>query len=356
MTGNSMTRRSFLTHVSGFALAAGFVPAVTLKAATQETWSFGIIPDTQWKLVKVPPFSGVAIHVIDAVNKAFVQQKVDLVLAVGDMVDFASQEAFRTRMRHNKILNEAGIPFYPLRGNHDYKDDNDEKELESLRDYQKYVLHPLNRMTSCISPPLANTKGLTYTFIHRGIKFIMLDTFVLKSNDPDCRDKWGIADYLPWLQEQLEKKDYEQAIILAHKNLVGMKHKDNIFSDNDENQNSFPETQNKFYNLISKHHVPVYFSGHDHMYNHSVIDSPDGQNSVRQVICGSCSHKFYEPKPPYLPRQKTIKQELNRIGFVIGRIAPDRLTVDYYSTEPFGEQEITPEWVLRDSFEIPFEL
>ncbi|MDO5554445.1 MAG: metallophosphoesterase [Planctomycetia bacterium] len=354
MTDNVITRRSFLTHVSGFALAAGLIPATALQAASQKTWSFGIIPDTQWKPVKEPPFTGVAIHVIDAINKEFIRQKVDLVLAAGDMVDFASPEAFRTRMRHNKSLNDAGIPFYPLRGNHDYKDDNDEKELESLRDYQQIVLQPLSRVNACSSPQLANAKGLTYAFTHQGIKFIMLDTFVLKSTDPECEDKWGIADYLPWLQEQLETKDYEQAIIFAHKNLVGMKHKDNLFSDDDENQNSFPEVQNRFYRLLCESHVPVYFSGHDHMYNHSVVTSPDGRSSVHQVICGSASHKFYEPKPPYLDRQKTINQELNRIGFVIGHVMADRLIVDYHSTEPFGERESNPAWVVRNSFEIPF--
>ena len=316
-----------------FLWAVLLIPAV---AENDSSWSFAVIPDTQWATKMDAPCHGTAIHIIDAINAEFVRQKVDFVIAVGDLVETSSAVAFQTRAAHNKALDEAGIKFYPVRGNHDAVD------LEAVAQFKAaFPGLPTN------SPDLPGAKGMTYAFNHKEGKFILLDTFRL--DDGSQRGKaYTVDDYLPWIESELKKDDHHFSFVFAHKNLQGQNHKDNIFgADADAN----PEMQNAFISCLQKHGVRYYMSGHDHMYHRSLVKSPDGKSEIGQIICGSAAHKFYLPDVSFLKREKPIKQELNRIGFMIVRVEDDSIRFEYYSTESFGAEPKTPTWELRDSFE-----
>ena len=110
---NMFTRRSF---IPAFVFAA--CVALAAAAVSAAPWSFGVISDTQW-LPATPENHSVAVNIVDAVNRQFVAAKVDLVLQVGDLTDDGSDAALDTRAAHNRALGAAGIPFYPLRGNHE---------------------------------------------------------------------------------------------------------------------------------------------------------------------------------------------------------------------------------------------
>jgi hypothetical protein len=79
------THRKFL---SAFVITLAWALISPLFAAEENSsWSFGVIPDTQWATRMDAPFHGTAIHIIDAINAEFVRQKVDFVIAVGDLVE-----------------------------------------------------------------------------------------------------------------------------------------------------------------------------------------------------------------------------------------------------------------------------
>lgn len=313
-----------------------------------EEWSFGIIPDTQWS--QDDPFEGVAVHVIDAINAEMVRQKVDFVVAVGDLVDASSLESLRMREKHNATLREAGIPFYPLRGNHD------SSTLRSV-EYFAEVFPDLPGTPGRIgsSPNLPNAAGKTYSFTHKGVKLILLDSFPLVDDGSKRGKAYSIKDYLPWMKEELEKDDHRAVFLFSHLALVGQKHKSNLFGKVRLTQNNHSEMQDAFYSLMQSNGVKFLFCGHDHLYHRSRIASPDGKSQIQQVICGSASHKFYRPKYPFTSREAPLAQELNRVGFLIGRVNDDRIQFEYYSTDPFGEQAYTPKWELRETFGYDFE-
>jgi hypothetical protein len=198
------------------------------------------------------------------------------------------------------------------------------------------------------SPDLPGTAGMTYSFTHKGGKFILLDTFPLIDDGTKGGKAYAVSDYLPWMETELKKADHHFALVFAHKNLQGQNHHDNLFGSNPE---SNPEMQNELIACLQRNGVPYFFCGHDHMYHRSLIKSPDGKSEVGQIICGSASHKFYQPEPPLSRRETSMVLELNRIGFVIVRVNNQRLRFEYYSTEPFGAEPKIPEWELRDSFE-----
>ena len=339
------TRRKFL-KISSLAVALPYIPFPAIaKEISEGEWRFGIIPDTQWANEMGVPFYGTAIHVVDAINTEMIRQKVDFVIEVGDLVEVSSAIAFQTRANHNKVLAENGIRFFPLRGNHDSID------LESAAQFKAaFPDLPGTAGREGSSPDLPNAAGMTYAFTHNNVKFICIDTFPLVDDGSTNGKAYTISDYLPWIESELQKNDHHFAFVFSHKNLLGQNHKDNFFSDNETNQDSHPAMQNAFFSCLQKYGVRYFICGHDHMYHHSRIKSPDGFSELEQIICGSAAHKFYLPRPPFLERETPIAQELNRIGFLIVRVKNDLIKTEYFSTEPFGTEPKTAVWELRDSF------
>ena len=335
-------RRHFL-RIFVFTLATAWLPLL-IADETNGRWSFGIIPDTQWKENMKAPFHGSAIHIIDAVNAEFVRQQVDFVIAVGDLANKPSIAAFQTRAAHNKALDDAGIKFYPVRGNHDAG------TIEAVAQFKS--VFPNLPGTVGSYPNLPGAQGLTYSFTHKGGKFFLLDTFLM--DDGSSKGKtYTIGDYLPWLEWELEKNDHHFALVFAHKNLQGQSHRDNVFG---RERDSNPAMQNAFIGCLQQHGVQYFFCGHDHMYHRMRIKSPDGKSEIVQVICGVASQKFYTPNLTILQSLRLIKpakplaQDLNNVGFVIAHVDNEGLRFEYYSTKPFGEKPKIPKWELRDSF------
>ena len=295
------TRRSF---IPAFLLAV--CVALAAAAASAGPWSFGVISDTQW-LPVTPENHSVAINIVDAVNRQFVEAKVELVLQVGDLTDDGTDAALDTRAAHNRALAAAGIPFYPLRGNH-------EPSLQAAIHFGRaFPSLPGTPGHGGSSPPLPGAAGHTYSFVHNGVKFLLLDQFTLADGSPSGK-AYTVADYQPWIDRELSAKDHQHAFVLAHKDLLGKHHKDNLFgAGNDEN----PDMQNAFFASLSRNGVRYYICGHDHMHYRSLVTSPDGRSTIQQIIGASDSYKFYTPKKPFSPRDRPLAQELYRIGYYI---------------------------------------
>jgi hypothetical protein len=148
---------------------------------------FGIMSDTQWKanLDGENPET-VAVGIINQLNKQFIDQKVKFVIQVGDLVDketdspngFPLNRTMDTRVAAAQALYDAGICFFPLRGNH---------EASALAAAEMPTLFPQTTgggMTcgaSNFSSPdpygNGNLTGLTYKFDIENARFVFLDQF-----------------------------------------------------------------------------------------------------------------------------------------------------------------------------------
>lgn len=317
--------------------------AFAVMPVSAETWKFGVVPDTQWK-----PYdnenNGVAVHIIDAVVKEMIRQKVELVVHVGDLTDNATQQGFDTAAARFRPLSDKGIKFYPVRGNHDIRGG-----LDSVDQYARaFPDRPGLPGREGTSPDLPGIAGLTYAFVHKNVKFLLLDIFPVRDGSPEGKD-YKPGDFQPWIDAELEAKDHRHAFVVSHKNLIGQNHKDNIFTKT-KTHNKYAEMQNAFFRSLAKNGVRLYLSGHDHMYYRARIKSPDRESEVMQLICGSCCHKFYEPQEPFSLRDIPLAQELKRVGFLVFTVEDDRISAEYYSTAPFGEKPFEPRWELRERF------
>jgi len=371
--------------LKAFALVLGLL--VLAASAFAAPWKFGVIADTQWTRAddgRNP--NTCAADIIRQVDRRFIAAGVKLVIHVGDMVDKGSRKNDYTRALYAQDLYNAGIGFYPLRGNHEAAHGS---YLDSGRDYRhaypQIVPGPgaglnnntpadIDIITTAIppfdlenNPPAAKTRpdifavgrnfsapeavnaatgGVSYAFDYQNATFLLLDQF--KSPDDD-------ASYIPaqqqWIDRTLSGRPAgTHAFVFAHKNILGGRHKDNIFggqvtqADPGDGYGAEVKTpaeldalaakqnaENAFLASMQANGVRYVISGHDHHHYHSVITSPDGRSRVHQLIGQSASSKFYTPGPPVSALDLPIEQDLDRIGYYIFTVNGPRVTIDYYA-------------------------
>ena len=276
--------------------------------------------------------------------------------------------ALDTRGTYVQALYNAGIGFFPLRGNHESSQTaaiefqrifpQTQSGLNNATPSNAFVTtpddantHPVAKTGSTFtigsnfSSPSANLKGLSYSFNYRNVTFMLLDQFT-----PTDGAANAIDNQQGWISAQLSAKPAgNHAFVFAHKNLIGQNHVDTLFGSDPSKD---PTGQNAFIGSLYNNGVRYYISGHDHTHQRSIIVSPDGRSKVQQIISASDSSKFYIPAIPpndakynNPTRETSIVQERNTIGYYIYTVDDQCITVDYYSAKAYPTL-ITGEYLI----------
>ncbi len=253
-------------------------------------WKFGVLSDTQWTSAndgKSP--ESIPAAIIQQVDRAFIAQGVKLVVSVGDVVDTPTVATLETRALYSQDLYNAGIGFYPLRGNHESELTNSGANFATL--FPQIVNDGWNNLTpasvnplaisglfnstdtgfqsaaayltqlSTNIPPAAVTgssfqvggnfsypstncplagvagypgtttgNGVSYSFDYNNVRFVLIDQFMDSSLGGNTS---SAAAQLPWIGQQLSGSARPtHAFVFSHKQLVGGNHKDNLFGGN----------------------------------------------------------------------------------------------------------------------------
>lgn len=350
-----MKRRDFLKYgtagLAGLAFGgATHIPWLfkSRALASGNAWKFGVMADTQWRTgnnAGGEPAS-CAVSIINALNEQFIQHGVKFVIQVGDLVDREVVSGVRTlptRLAATQALYDAGIGFYPVRGNH---------EATAVAANEIPVLFPqtlgtgpfVYGATNFESPVLPSTltdptgsrlRGLTYSFDFENVRCVLIDQFTRKDNTSYLAATGNIihnnaVDQVDWVHSVLSSKSSEQhAFVFSHKNLLGQNHKDVLFGSS-LTSNAGPRDQ--FIASLHENGVRYHISGHDHMHHRSIVSASDNRYSVGQLICSSNSYKFYIPREGDDGREIPSQQELFSIGYYIFTVDGPRVTVDFYAS------------------------
>jgi hypothetical protein len=380
-----MKRRFVLNTVFALILAMCLVAA----SAAAAPWKFGVISDTQWTTADPANQNPNTIpaSIIKQINQQFINinhrtHDLKFVIAVGDMVDTGSQTNDYTRALYAQDLYNAGIGFYPMRGNHEaangsymYSDADFWHAYPQIRSGLNNAT-PSDITTSLIpaavlaaNPPAGNTRkpfkvgfdfsyptaansannSVSYSFQWENATFLILDQF----KSPDYYTSHIIPEQQDWIRKMLSHRPGDtHAFAFTHKNILGGNHKDNMFGGNatDDPGDGYgidPLTvitntpgltigakqaaENTFLSLLQTNDVKYMISGHDHHHYNSVVTSPDQRSKVHQLITQSDSSKFYTPKLPVSPNDVPVEQDLGRIGYYIFTVDGPRVTIDYYA-------------------------
>ena len=342
--------------LAGVALLASVAgPAAAHKKCDghrSHKFSFGVMGDTQWT-TNDPASQNpntVPVSIIKQVNQQFIDKGVKFVIEVGDLTDDGQNVSEDTRAAAAQQLYNAGIGFFPFRGNHEtYGTGNSYAIPELQKDYpQTRGLANTFGARDFSSPTNVSSdlNGMSYSFDYgRGrnsARFVMLDNWVTPSKDTSAAGYdygYSFGDQQSWISSRLDKdnRGTTQAFVFAHQPLIAENHQDSPFVGY---TNANPAMQNAFIASLQNNDVKYYISGHDHICQRSVIASPDGVSSVEEIISASNSSKFYTPKAldnanwfGQKSRETSIDQDAYRVGYYIYTVDGPRVTVDYYADD-----------------------
>jgi hypothetical protein len=346
-------------------LALAFAVLVLAAPAFAQPWKFGVLSDTQWKNSydnKNP--NGCAVNVIRHINQEFIDKGVKFVIQVGDLTDNGKTYNVQldTAATFMQPLYNAGIGFYPIRGNHEDSKNaaiefqrifpqtltgvNNQTPADAMVNTTVYGPQFSNHTTftvgSNFSSSSADFAGLTYSFDYNNARFVLLDQFT-----PPSGTAHSVLDsnQVAWAGARLSSPDRPQhAFVIGHKHLISENHADTLFGDNPSANPA--GLQDAFMANLSNNGVRYYMGGHDHMHNRAIVTSPDGASKVQNIIAASDAYKFYIPQFPSNdekynipangiyngPREMEINQELFTIGYYIVTVDGPKVTVDYYGS------------------------
>jgi hypothetical protein len=317
--------------------------------------------------------NSVAVSIINQVDAQFVAQGVKFVIQAGDLTDCGTTAAIQTRaLAAQTNLYPHDIGFFPLRGNHEtyggeYGDLNG-YAIAAIQDNfpqtqgkgTVWSAHNFSSATDSSGNAISDLEGISYSFDYgasgNNARFLFLDCWATTNSNPQSSANptgtvnadgysygYTVDQLQTWLSKQLDAKTRrtEHAFVFTHQPLMAEDHQDTIFSGYTY---ANPDWQNTLFSSLESNGVRYWISGHDHMHQRSIIASPDGKSQVEELICASCSGKFYTPNPlsstgwvdpstsiNQKTRETPISQELYTVGFYIFTVDGPIVTVDYYS-------------------------
>jgi hypothetical protein len=323
---------------------AAVTTACTPPAST--AWKFGMMSDTQWTTADPAGQNPttVSVSIINQLNPQFINAGVKFVIQVGDLADTGNDADEIVRAQAAQPLYDAGIGFFPMRGNHEtYGTANSFAIPVFQTSYpQTRGLSNTFGASNFSSPTSLSTEldGMTYSFDYNNARFVILDTWATPSIDISAAGYtygYSVAQQQPWINSRLDKttRGTDHAFVMSHQPLMAESHQDTMFQGY---TNANPDMQNAFYASLQSNNVKYFLAGHDHMNQHSIMASPDGLSNVHELIGSSDSSKFYTPSAVtganwfgQKVRETPVAQELYTVGYYIFTVDGANVTVDFYS-------------------------
>jgi hypothetical protein len=346
-SGDGVNRRQFLTRTSmgvGALMCMSSIKGIGENFQPQKrrlspnAWSFGVMADTQWTLNGdvddgYDPNSS-TVYIAEQIQQAFINAGVKFVIHVGDLHDNTTVLGEETRALYAQSLYNAGIGFFPVRGNHDdsaaiaaafqqvFPQTQNGIQNQTLKVLGSGFASSLNltqtdltnlgtpstsrpaftvgRNFSSPTVSYGDLTGLTYSFDFADARFVLLDQFTPPGGWPAGYDmSKSINAQQSWIGSQLQGRRVPHAFVFAHKGLVTCNHADVLFSES-SGANGTPATNpaytDAFMASLAGNNVKYFIHGHDHMHDISIVTDTNGKNAVHQLLCASDSSKFYIPK------------------------------------------------------------
>ncbi|MBN1360811.1 MAG: metallophosphoesterase [Sedimentisphaerales bacterium] len=198
-------------------------------------------------------------------------------------------------VRAMRPLYDAGIPVYVCRGNHEVGDMWDAVPPQRPDPYDNYGIRWLRVFGDPGRPELLlpdksppGEEHMTYALIHENALIVGLDQY-------GGRNYW-LAHSVDqtWLDAELERNTKPHVFVFGHEPAFRTYHWDCL--------DAHPAQRDAFWNSLSRAGGRTYFCGHDHYYDHAVVDDGDDDpgNDIHQLVVATAGAPFYEWSPPYL--------------------------------------------------------
>lgn len=315
-----------MTKMAGFVFAAVVLLSSVSATANEDAWSFIIVGDSRSNGEN----NGVNVKILGEIANEIVRHQADCVLFVGDLVSGgSSQEKLESQlMTWRQIMQPvygAGIKVYPVRGNHDLG------KPKGSEAWNKVFSGPYALPDN--GPE--GEKGLTYAMKHKNAIFVGLDQYV-NSNRVNQQ----------WLDEQFKNSGQPHTFVFGHVPAFGLEHKDCLDDD--------PQGRDIFWQSLRGEGVKVYACGHDHFFDHALVDDGDGNrsNDIHQYVVGTGGAPQNKKwSPPYQgftgPTQIEQQEHQDEYGFVLAEVLNDsQCRLRWYGRDKEAGQYVPSEKVV----------
>lgn len=311
-----------------------------VQAQEPAPWRIAIIGDTHDSPERMEGSEGVAVNFIKTLYGEILKHQVDMVIQVGDLADMegdAPVKGLPKRKELNKILEEKGIPFYAVRGNHESIPFRAEQFRELFLPTRKQGAKGLA------------TRKLNYGIRHKNASLYFMDVDLT----PD-----QMVDFSAWVKKNRSKASTvpRHCLVFTHRTLqTPMQFRECLWGRYND---SAAEQQNIFYRNLREAGVRFIVTGHLHAHDLYMIQSPDGKNTLTSLICAPAGNKVL-PAPFLLParlRVKTLQYRSGITAYYILTIYPDSMTLDTYAAPNNGVTDEGPkssEFKKLHSYGIP---
>ncbi len=252
-------------------------------------WTFAVVCDTRGDNNNTTAKSGINDVIVKLIARSVADEKCDLVIFPGDMVNGWCQngsttyaDQFENWKRAIGPVYEAGIEVYTVRGNHEdgplpYPDPPYPYDPISDPALKEAYLVAFEGNLSEYGLKDSGPEGeeyLTYSFEHENALFIGLDQYVRPHRVNQA-----------WLDEQLANSSKPYVFVFGHEPAFEVNHPDCLAV--------YPDERDAFWESIRKAGCQMYFCGHDHFYNRARVRDESGAGTeVQQVLAGSCGAPF----------------------------------------------------------------
>jgi hypothetical protein len=281
------------------------------------------------------------------IAKAIAAEKPDMALYIGDMINgwlltnaspmqnnfsgqFGNWEAAVSPI-HNYTTG-AGVPLYVVRGNHEIGLGPSVAPI--LDAYRGTVASgmPAN------GPP--GEEKLTYSFTHRGAKFIATDDYVEHNGRKETINQ-------TWVDGQLTQDTMPFMFVFGHSPLYLV---DNDTEDIPYSLAIHPQERDTFWTSMVDNNVSAYFCGHAHLYVRAE------RQGLTQIVSGNAGAPMQGFDPAFSDPLLTLKYPLTpitesdqKVGYLVITVHEDTGTYD-------GVQKVynpaTRAWETGDTFTI----
>lgn len=416
--GSTANRRDFLrgslfgagslalTLATGCGTSSPISETSSTSIPTSAAWKFGIMADSQW----YQPDDGkspytVAVGIIEQIQNQFINNGVQFVIQVGDLTsngdDSGDQIDVAARALFAQSLYNAGIGFFPIRGNHEDMADSATEFQTCFPQTQNGVQNNSPSVVMTLSNPDASTlatptntlgktftqgenfsspdpwsneslTGLSYSFDINNARFVMLDQFTpIGGWTSGITKDTSINAQQDWISTKLSSRPYgSHAFVISHKGLITPYHYDGLCGEYPSSNTTYTDN---FINSLINNSVHYLFCGHDHMHDRSLIATTNGTaTTLNQLVASSASCYNYYPRAGGTSdpttdsynvsvlghsRRTPIAQETNTYGYYIVTVDGNNVTIDFYSGNSYATMDSSQhQWDLTATPTVNFTL
>lgn len=227
--------------------------------AESAPWRFVAFGDT----LSFETDSAVNTNILRALANSAVAVHPSFVLFLGDISTYGTAEGLTAWTNAMAPVFDAAIPIYPIVGNHEI--------------YSGALLANVFGKWVPTNGPQGEV-GSTFAVEWQNALILGFNNFSL-TNSAQVN--------LPWLEAVVATNKRPHVIAAGHLPAFKVLHADCL--------DDLPETRNGFWRSLAMAGTRMYFSGHDHFYDHSRMDDGDGMemNDVHQIIVGTGGAPLY---------------------------------------------------------------